>query len=182
MRFACRITNDSNTLTIFIAFPRQQYLHKRALTLRYTYIAYLLFFLPFLLTAVRVLCSPLTDQVLHRAKSFVPLYSLLRSWLSCRRIQNLQGGSNMTGTNCDLFTHNQSRSYLNHLVHQILNRLRKITYRVLTWYFLFHTAMSCVSRKISSSRINHWAETTQKLICRQFCHVFIVMSFPHAVP
>ena len=29
----------------------------------------------------------------------------------------LQGGSNMTGTNCDLFTHNQSRSYLNHLVH-----------------------------------------------------------------
>ena len=29
---------------------------------------------------------------------------------------NLQGGSNMTGTNCDLFTHNQSRSYLNHLV------------------------------------------------------------------
>jgi hypothetical protein len=28
----------------------------------------------------------------------------------------LQGGSNMTGTNCDLFKHNQSRSYLNHLV------------------------------------------------------------------
>jgi hypothetical protein len=26
----------------------------------------------------------------------------------------VQGGSNMTGTNCDLFTHNQSRSYLNH--------------------------------------------------------------------
>ena len=32
-------------------------------------------------------------------------------------IRELQGGSNMTGTNCDLFTHNQSRSYLNHLVH-----------------------------------------------------------------
>jgi hypothetical protein len=28
----------------------------------------------------------------------------------------VQGGSNMTGTNCDLFTHNQSWSYLNHLV------------------------------------------------------------------
>jgi hypothetical protein len=28
----------------------------------------------------------------------------------------LQGGSNMTGTNCDLFTHQSSRSYLNHLV------------------------------------------------------------------
>jgi hypothetical protein len=24
--------------------------------------------------------------------------------------------TNMTGTNCDLFTHNQSRSYLNHLL------------------------------------------------------------------
>ena len=31
-------------------------------------------------------------------------------------ITQIQGGSNMTGTNCDLFTHNQSRSYLNHLV------------------------------------------------------------------
>jgi hypothetical protein len=29
----------------------------------------------------------------------------------------IQGGSNMTGTNCDLFTHNQSRSYLNHIVY-----------------------------------------------------------------
>jgi hypothetical protein len=29
---------------------------------------------------------------------------------------HLQGGSNMTGTNCDLFTHNSTRSYLNHLV------------------------------------------------------------------
>ena len=28
----------------------------------------------------------------------------------------VQRGSNMTGTNCDLFTHKSSRSYLNHLV------------------------------------------------------------------
>jgi hypothetical protein len=35
---------------------------------------------------------------------------------------NVQGGSNMTGTNCDLFTHNQSRSYLNHLVRMTLHR------------------------------------------------------------
>jgi hypothetical protein len=28
----------------------------------------------------------------------------------------IQGCSDMTGTNCDLFTHNQSQSYLNHLV------------------------------------------------------------------
>jgi phosphatidylserine decarboxylase len=33
-------------------------------------------------------------------------------------VQNLhvQGDSNMTGTNCDLFTHKSSWSYLNHLV------------------------------------------------------------------
>jgi hypothetical protein len=30
----------------------------------------------------------------------------------------IQGGSNMTGTNCDLFTHKSSRSYLNHLVYK----------------------------------------------------------------
>jgi hypothetical protein len=33
---------------------------------------------------------------------------------------NVQGGSNMTGTNCDLFTHKYSRSYLNHLVFSCL--------------------------------------------------------------
>jgi hypothetical protein len=32
------------------------------------------------------------------------------------RYEYIQGGSNMTGTNCDLFTHKSSRSYLNHLV------------------------------------------------------------------
>jgi hypothetical protein len=37
----------------------------------------------------------------------------------------IQGGSNMTGTNCDLFTHNQSRSYLNHLVFSVPGRKLK---------------------------------------------------------
>jgi hypothetical protein len=34
----------------------------------------------------------------------------------CKLHVKIQGGSNMTGTNCDLFTHKSSRSYLNHLV------------------------------------------------------------------
>jgi hypothetical protein len=34
----------------------------------------------------------------------------------------------MTGTNCDLFTHNQSRSYLNHLV--LLNNFNKLRINV----------------------------------------------------
>jgi hypothetical protein len=33
-----------------------------------------------------------------------------------RSAGSVQGGSNMTGTNCDLFAHKSSRSYLNHLV------------------------------------------------------------------
>jgi hypothetical protein len=33
-----------------------------------------------------------------------------------RNIREIQGGLNMSGTICDLFTHKQSRSYLNHLV------------------------------------------------------------------
>ena len=32
----------------------------------------------------------------------------------------VQGGSNMTGTKCDLFTHRSSRSYLNHLVQHVV--------------------------------------------------------------
>jgi hypothetical protein len=35
----------------------------------------------------------------------------------CMTVMQIQGGSNMTGTNCDLFTHKSSRSYLNHLVY-----------------------------------------------------------------
>ena len=34
----------------------------------------------------------------------------------------------MTGTNCDLFTHKSSRSYLNHLVHH--NKLVKLQFIV----------------------------------------------------
>jgi hypothetical protein len=37
---------------------------------------------------------------------------------------NVQGGSNMTGKNCDLFTHKSSRSYLNHLVYEMARTLK----------------------------------------------------------
>jgi hypothetical protein len=48
----------------------------------------------------------------------------------------IQGGSNMTGTNCDLFTHNQSGSYLNYLVYwlgtgKIFNFLNSLLHEVL---------------------------------------------------
>jgi hypothetical protein len=41
----------------------------------------------------------------------------------------VQGGSNVTGTNCDLFTHNQSRSYLNDLVAYYLSPTPFIGYK-----------------------------------------------------
>jgi hypothetical protein len=39
-------------------------------------------------------------------------------------VGNIQGGPNMTGTNCDLFTYKSSRSYLNHLVLHICVSVR----------------------------------------------------------
>jgi hypothetical protein len=39
---------------------------------------------------------------------------------------HIQGGSNMTGTNCDLFIHNQSRSYSNHLVSCYIQKSAKV--------------------------------------------------------
>jgi hypothetical protein len=36
----------------------------------------------------------------------------------------------MTGTNCDLFTHKQSRSYLNHLVYFIISTIILRVFRV----------------------------------------------------
>jgi hypothetical protein len=68
----------------------------------------------------RCIVSKQVQAMLHHLPlSFVVyvskgLYSEMRYLLQ----SIVQGGSNMTGTNCDLFTHNQSRSYFNHLVQQ----------------------------------------------------------------
>jgi hypothetical protein len=53
----------------------------------------------------------------------------------CLKTMNMytQGGSNMTGTNCDLFTHKSSPSYLNHLVY-ILTTLRSHTKETVLLY------------------------------------------------
>jgi serine/threonine protein kinase len=58
-------------------------------------------------------------DMINKVKSlFVPYHALIRiSFIYVIQTNGLiQGGSNMAGTNCDLFTHNQPRSYLNHLV------------------------------------------------------------------
>jgi hypothetical protein len=48
----------------------------------------------------------------------------------------IQGGLDMTGTNCDLFTHKQSRSYLNHLVYNTYISSLKIVVERGVSYFL----------------------------------------------
>ena len=58
---------------------------------------------------------------LHPQLWLCVLSSVLQTVLLNLKLQ-LQGGSNMTGTNCDLFTHKSSRSYLNHLVYFRLYR------------------------------------------------------------
>jgi hypothetical protein len=52
-------------------------------------------------------------QVVHTITNLC-FKGLVLSCVLCLRI--IQGGSNMAGTNYDLFTHKSSRSYLNHLV------------------------------------------------------------------
>jgi hypothetical protein len=62
------------------------------------------------------------------------LLLLLLLSLSLSYFLLIQGGSNMTGTNCDLFTHKSSRSYLNHLV------LKRNTNVLKNYIFLFSAA------------------------------------------
>ena len=54
-------------------------------------------------------------KVVQKIKTHISC-SITFSRKSCRL---LQCGSNMTGTNCDLFTHKSSGSYLNHLVYNV---------------------------------------------------------------
>jgi hypothetical protein len=75
----------------------------------------------------------------------------------------IQGGSNMTGTNCGLFTHNQSRSYLNHLVYSLISRplVRWKNAAVANKYRLSNKAVQRFSEKISTT-----SRLEQKFDCR----------------
>jgi hypothetical protein len=68
---------------------------------------------PEILALVQRPFSPPTDGL-----SNLKLFYLRRNTSHCPQVTvvDIQGGSYMTGTNCDLFTHKYSRSYLNQLV------------------------------------------------------------------
>ena len=53
----------------------------------------------------------------------------------------------MTGTNCDLFTRNQSRSYLNHLV-SLLGILKEIKLGILLYKEKYHGTGIAVGERI----------------------------------
>ena len=60
-----------------------------------------------------LLCCSLLFILLCSSSRYVCVYVYVCIYVC---VYIVQGGSNMTGTNCDLFTHKSSRSYLNHLV------------------------------------------------------------------
>ena len=61
---------------------------------------------------VLVLCTNVEQE--HTASNF--RFDVLKTEAPGVSKTMVQGGSNMTGTNCDLFIHKSSRSCLNHLV------------------------------------------------------------------
>ena len=70
--------------------------------------------------ALTASCTRLnTRRPEHAVNTAGSLWSALQEPTGSVEMHRIQGGSNMTGTNCDLFTHNQSRSYLNHLVYSL---------------------------------------------------------------
>jgi hypothetical protein len=59
----------------------------------------------------------------------------------------IQGDSNMTWTNCDLFTHKLSRSYLNHLVTRANVLLISLESGCITFsYFCSSVTQPCFSK------------------------------------
>jgi hypothetical protein len=74
---------------------------------------------------------------------------------------HIKGGSNMTGTNCDLFTQKSSRSYLNHLVCRNGNLLVFFPLRgVKTWsqLSLDQIQLRCVTLSSESGSTTHRCE------------------------
>jgi hypothetical protein len=74
------------------------------------------------------------------------LCTVVLQWPRVIPFKIIQGGSNMTGTNCDLFTHNQSWSYLNHLVYSkcLIKDYNKIDINFCTFYFINSLNFLCV--------------------------------------
>jgi hypothetical protein len=60
----------------------------------------------------------------HRERAWQRPHVGVMGWIQWQ----IQGGSNMTGTNCDSFTHKSSRSYFNHLVQSLCNRRRPVAF------------------------------------------------------
>ena len=97
---------------ILLAFQRQQQLRERASMLHvhrlscynYWYVCYVA-----MISERNVIITIAADL---RSDNF-KIIIFAQNWPSRG---DIQGGSNMTGTNCDLYTYKQSRSYLNHPV------------------------------------------------------------------
>jgi hypothetical protein len=82
MRFACWITNATDTLTVceYIAFPLQQRLHEPASMLRYAYIAYLV-----VTEMVCLLCGTIWVQSKqeNRLRSVLKAFQIIQAVRHC---------------------------------------------------------------------------------------------------
>jgi hypothetical protein len=86
---------------------------------------------------------------------------------------DIQGGSNMTGTNCDLFTHKSYRSYFNHLVQQ--NTPRVSSDASITSLFLEFIASQKACNKIY---VNIFAVSMYSNTCtRRILKNFLTMAY-----
>jgi hypothetical protein len=81
----------------------------------------------------------------------------------------------MTGTNCDLFTHKQSRSYLNHLVCAYVYISRQI------YLYIFGIRSFCYDCKKTSGFSQELSITPPRLLNSHCVWVFLVYSYVRKV-
>jgi len=72
MRFAWwapKATNTPSEYVMFMAFPLQQWLHERASTLRYTYIACLVYFKNHVKSNIKFTCESIYEYIMHQSNT-----------------------------------------------------------------------------------------------------------------
>jgi hypothetical protein len=102
--------------------------------------------------------------------------TLLKEFCPSSNRFNIQGGSNMTGTNCDLFTHGLSWSYLNHLllVHLQCQRVLRDSVVHDQWYWFAEECIQYKKITVMCHKGHILRPKTHEVLQRLFCTVEMV--------